>query len=100
MENRGQGPGAGVREEIQFTAEDLARLRSSAESAAAIARRHGCRDATYQERRWEFAKDWAAGNRWNTKKSWNWAREIKKELDEMKRKGIEGSRYGTARAAR
>lgn len=73
-----------VKEDLDFTAEDLELLRKSAEFAQTAIENVGCHFESYQEKRYKFAKEWAEGSRWNTSKTWDWVRQIKRELAEMR----------------
>jgi hypothetical protein len=84
MESRVQGPVSKVQEEITFTFEDLELLRVATDIGRATMFKFGLRGKSYEERRYEFAKEWAEGNRWNTARTRAWARDIKRELEEMR----------------
>lgn len=74
----------GDAETVQFTAEDLELLRRSADAGRAMMFNLGRRGKSYQEKRYEFAKDWAEGNHWNTKRTREWAQDIREELEQMR----------------
>jgi hypothetical protein len=71
-------------EDITFTADDLDLLRKSADIGRAMMFNARLRGKSPQEKSYEFAKDWAEGNHWNTKRTREWAKEIKKRLDQMR----------------
>lgn len=65
---------------VEFTAAEIEILRQTAEAAREIIKGVGGRFESYQEKRYEFAKEWAEGNHWNSKKSIAWAERIKREV--------------------
>jgi len=67
-------------ETITFTTEEIEVLRRSAEMTRTIIKNIGGTFESYQEKRYEFAKDWAEGNHWTSKKSVAWAERIKREV--------------------
>ena len=89
----------GDAETITFTAAEIEVLRRSAEMTEQYLRSEGLRFKPYQVKRYEFAKEWAEGNHWNSKKSTAWAEKIKRELkaakDLMRRRGSAGSAGAT-----
>ena len=68
------------REKIIISMEDLTLLKESAEIGRARMFAAGLRGKSYQEKRYEFAKEWAGGNHWNTRSTREWARNILIEL--------------------
>lgn len=66
--------------DITFTPEEIEVLRISAEMTAHYLRAEGLRFKPYQVKRYEFAKEWAEGNHWTSKKAVAWAARIKREL--------------------
>ena len=87
---------------LDFTADDLALLKRSSDFAQTCIENVGCHFESYQEKRYRFAKEWAEGHRWNTPKTWNWVRQIKRELAEMRSRlaahAAPGESSGKARA--
>lgn len=88
--------------DLDFTQEDLDLLKRSADFAHICIENVGCHFESYQEKRYTFAKDWAEGNRWNTPKTWDWVRQIKRELADMRKRSAAhaapGESSGKARA--
>ena len=87
----------GDAETIQFTAEDIDLLRASADVGRAMMFTMRRRGKSYQEKRYEFAKDWAEGNHWNTKRTREWARDIRKELEQMRAVAAARAKAGQSR---
>lgn len=85
-------------EEITFTAEDLELLRQAAVAAATMIHNVGCRFESYQEASYQFAKEWAEGNRWNTPKTRAWARRIEGDLVRMRRRAAGAAEHGESGA--
>lgn len=96
--------GEAGRGEVTFTPEDIEILRQSAERGRGRMFTLGLRGRSYEEERYEFAKDWAEGNHWNTARTRNWAAKIKRELEQMRTRladhAAPGESSGKARSAR
>lgn len=75
MNGKGEG-------KIEFTAKDLHRLRWEARTARARMKAEGLYGRCFEEERYEFAREYARGNTWNTERSKRFAERVRKHLDQ------------------
>ena len=68
---------------VEFSADEMDALLFAAIVARTLRLAAGMRTESYQEKRYAFAKDWAADNRWDTPRTRTWARRIKGEVAEL-----------------